>query len=129
MPTGRRPRRSGSPSRARRIDPDYRTAWPDGSDVTSVSADGDMITVDLTGDVQRAAPPACREEEAELAVQQVVYTAQAVAEQGRLPVQITLDGASTDQVLGVPASEPFSNAPRTRSWPWSRSAACPRARP
>jgi hypothetical protein len=92
------------------LDPDYRTGWPGGSDVSSVSVDGGTITVDLTGDV-RTRPAGMSEDEASLAVQQVVYTAQAVAEQGRLPVRLTIDGASTDQVLGVAASEPLMNAP------------------
>ena len=92
------------------LDPDYRTGWPAGSDVNSVSVDGGTITVDLTGDVQ-GRPSGMSEDQADLAVQQVVYTAQAVAEQGRLPVQLTIDGAGTDQVLGVPASEPLMNAP------------------
>jgi hypothetical protein len=96
------------------LDPDYRTGWPSGSDVSSVSVDGGTITVDLTGDV-RDRPSGMSADEAELAVQQVVYTAQAVVEQGRLPVQLTIDGADTGQVLGVPASEPLSNAPENEA--------------
>ncbi len=92
------------------LDPDYRTLWPGGSRALTVSAFGDVITVDLTGDDLSDRPAGMSQEEAELAVQQVVYTAQAVVQQGRIPVQITLNGAATDQVLGVPASEPFSNA-------------------
>lgn len=94
----------------RTLDPDYRTLWPDGSRALNVTSSGDVITVDLTGDDLSHRPTGMSQEEAELAVQQVVYTAQAVVQQGRIPVQITLDGAATDQVLGVPASEPFSNA-------------------
>jgi hypothetical protein len=92
------------------LDPDYRTLWPEGSRALTVSASGDVITVDLTGDDLSDRPGGMSQEEAELAVQQVVYTAQAVVQQGRIPVQITLNGAATDQVLGLPASEPFSNA-------------------
>jgi Immunoglobulin-like domain of bacterial spore germination/Sporulation and spore germination len=92
------------------LDPDYRTLWPDGSRALTVSASGDVITVDLTGDDLSERPAGMSQEEAELAVQQVVYTAQAVVQQGRIPVQITINGAATDQVLGVRASEPFSNA-------------------
>ena len=91
-------------------DPDYRSLWPEGSEVGAVSASGSTITVDLLGDVHDR-PAGMSQEEAELAVQQVVYSAQAIVGQGRLPVQLTLDGASTDQILGVPASEPLSNAP------------------
>jgi hypothetical protein len=92
------------------LDPDYRTGWPSGTDVSSVAVDGGTITVDLTGDV-RNRPAGMSEEQANLAVQQVVYTAQAVAEQGRLPVRLTIEGAGTDQVLGVAASEPLTNSP------------------
>ena len=91
------------------LDPDYRTAWPAGSNAKSVSLDGGAITVDLTGAPQ-GRPSGMSGEQAELAIQQVVYTAQAAAAQGRLPVQLTLDGASTAQVLGISTSEPFSNA-------------------
>ena len=91
-------------------DPDYRTLWPGGSRALDVTASGDVITVDLTGDDLSDRPAGMSQEESELAVQQVVYTAQAVVQQGRIPVQIMLNGAATDQVLGVPASEPFSNA-------------------
>jgi hypothetical protein len=92
------------------LDPDYRTGWPAGSDVRSVSVDGDVIVVDLTG-VPRGRPGGMSAQQAELAVQQVVYTAQAVVERGRLPVQPRIEGGSTDSVLGVSTSEPLSNAP------------------
>jgi hypothetical protein len=94
----------------RALDPDYRSLWPEGSGVGAVSASGSAITVDLLGDVHDR-PGDMSGEEAELAVQQVVYSAQAIVGQGRLPVRLTLNGASTDQILGVPASEPISNAP------------------
>ena len=93
----------------RALDPDYRTVWPAGSDAKSVSVDGGTINVDLTG-ASQGRPSGMSAEQAELAIQQVVYTAQAAAAQGRLPVQLTLDGASTAQVLGISTSEPFSNA-------------------
>ena len=94
----------------RALDPDYRSLWPAGSEVGAVSASGSTITVDLLGDVHER-PGGMSQEEAELAVQQVVYSAQAIVGQGRLPVRLTLNGSSTDQILGVPASEPLSNAP------------------
>jgi hypothetical protein len=94
----------------RALDPDYRTLWPEGSEVGAVSVSGSTITVDLLGDVH-ARPGGMSQEEADLALQQVVYSAQAIVGQGRLPVQLTLNGAPTDQILGVPASEPLSNAP------------------
>jgi hypothetical protein len=94
------------------LDPDYRTLWPSGSGVAAVGVanGGGQIAVDLTGDL-RDRPSGMTQEQAELAVQQVVYTAQAVVGQGRLPVTISLNGEGTDQVLGVPASGSLSNAP------------------
>ena len=94
----------------RALDPDYRSLWPGGSEVGAVSASGETITVDLLGDLHDR-PGGMSQEQADLAVQQVVYSAQAVVGQGRLPVQLTLNGEATDQVLGVPASEPLANAP------------------
>jgi hypothetical protein len=98
----------------RALDPDYRSLWPSGSNVGAVSASGEAITVDLLGDLGDR-PAAMTQEDAELALQQVVYTAQAIIGQGRLPVRITLNGASTDQVLGVPTSEPLMNAPENET--------------
>jgi Immunoglobulin-like domain of bacterial spore germination/Sporulation and spore germination len=95
-------------------DPDYRSLWPSGSNVGAVTASGDAITVDLLGDLGDR-PADLTQEDAELALQQVVYTAQAIIGQGRLPVRITLNGASTDQVLGVPTSEPLMNAPENET--------------
>jgi len=45
----------------------------------------------------------------EMAVQQLVYTAQA-ALQSSAPVQFRLDGDRTDQLLGVPVAEPVTRA-------------------
>jgi hypothetical protein len=48
------------------------------------------------------------EQEAAMAVEQVIYSAQAALQQGRPPVQLMIDGQRTDMVLGVPASEPLA---------------------
>ena len=89
-------------------DPDYRTLWPAGTEATA-SYDGDVITVDLTGGALHDRPRGMSKRDAELAVQQVVYTVQGAAEE-RAGVQLLLDGRRTDQVLGQPASEPLTNA-------------------
>ena len=94
----------------RALDPDYRSLWPVGSNVGAVSASGDTITVDLLGDLGDR-PGDMSLEDAELAIQQVVYSAQAAVGQGRLPVRLTLNGEATDQILGFATSEPLSNAP------------------
>jgi hypothetical protein len=92
------------------VDPDYRSAWPEGADVTAAEASADLITVDISGDL-RNRPSGMTEREAALAVEQVVYTAQAALSQGRVPVQILLNGSRSDTVLGVPTSEPLANGP------------------
>ena len=54
-------------------------------------------------------PAGMSQAEAEMAVQQLVYTAQA-AVQATAPVQFRLDGGRTDQLLGVPVPEPLARA-------------------
>jgi hypothetical protein len=88
-------------------DPDYRMPWPAGTGVRAVSFAGNELTVDLTGDV-RTRPGALSQEAAVLAVQQVVYSAQAGLGKGRPPVRFLLDGEATDQLLGVPTSKPVA---------------------
>jgi len=93
------------------LDPDYRTLWPAGTEATA-SYDGDVITVDLTGGALHDKPNGMSKRDAELAVQQVVYSVQGAAGE-RAGVQLLLDGKRTDQVLGQPASEPLTNADPT----------------
>jgi hypothetical protein len=88
-------------------DPDYRTLWPDGSTVGLVSSDGDILVVDFGSGV-RDRPAGLSAHDAGLAVQQVVYSAQAAVGKGRLPVQLLINGKHSDTVLGVPASEPLA---------------------
>lgn len=94
------------------VDADYRTSWPAGTDVEA-AFDGDTVTVDLLGETPgalRDRPSTMSRAEAEIAVQQLVYTAQA-AVQERAPVRLLLDGQVTDTVLGVPTAEPLAEAP------------------
>lgn len=88
-------------------DPDYRSEWPAGTSATAV-ATADQITVDLSGDVHDR-PATMTRAQARLAIQQLIFTAQAAVQQGRLPVQLLIDGQHTDQVLGEAASEPLAN--------------------
>jgi hypothetical protein len=97
-------------------DPDYRSPWPDGARAGQVSYDGDVITVSLEpadgGGPEldlHDRPAGMSEEEARMAVEQVIYTAQAALQQGRPPVQFLVNGQRTDQLLGVPVSEPLSH--------------------
>lgn len=94
----------GSPA-----DPDYSTPWPDDAGVDATTYDGDVLTIDLTGDLHDR-PAGMDATTAELAIQQLVFSAQAGLGEGRVPVQLLLDGQHTDTVLGVPASEPLAAA-------------------
>lgn len=91
-------------------DPDYSSAWPEGTGVAGATYDGDVITVDLTG-APRERPAGMSEEQASIALEQVIYTAQAAFQKGRPGVQLLLDGGRTDMVLGLPTSEPLANGP------------------
>jgi len=98
-------------------DPDYFTPWPDGARVGQADYDGEIITISLEpadlGSPEvglRERPPGMSQEEAAMAVEQVIYTAQAALQEGRPPVQFLINGERTDQVLGVPASEPLAES-------------------
>ena len=96
------------------VDPDYRVPWPAGTTVDDAvaRASDQQVGIDLSGPTAGSLhdrPAGMSRAEAEMAVQQLVYTAQA-AVQGRVPVELLLDGHTTDQVLGVPTSEPLANA-------------------
>ena len=91
-------------------DPDYRASWPDGTAVNGVTWDGELLTVDLGGTDLRDRPAGTDAAESEVAVQQVVYSAQAALGQGRPPVRLLLEGEPADQVLGVPTAEPLAAA-------------------
>ncbi len=90
-------------------DPDYRTDWPAGTTAARVDAPpSDVITIDVQGDGSlRGRPQGMSPEQAEIAVEQLIYTAQA-AQQSRDAVQFLLNGNRTDTLLGVPVSEPLA---------------------
>lgn len=93
------------------LDPDYRSLWPEGAAVEGyVMATDSPIRLNLTGDVHDR-PDGMSEADARLAVEQVVRTAQAVFDNGRLPVRFLIDNQPTDQVLGLPASDPINVRP------------------
>jgi len=96
---------SGTPQ-----DGDYRTAWPAGTSVLSASYDGDVLTIDLTGENLGDLPQGLRGTDGALAVEQLIYSAQAGLGQGRVPVQLLIDGNRTPTVLGVPTNEPLAAA-------------------
>lgn len=91
-------------------DPDYRNPWPEGTGVASAEFTDGTITVDLiSGGNDLTAASGLSADEAKLAVQQLVYTAQAGVGQGRKPVQLLVDGEQVDTVLGQPAAQPMKN--------------------
>ena len=96
---------SGTP-----LDPDYRSAWPAGDVVTDVAVEGGTVVVQLASTDVRDRPAGMDARDAELAVQQVMYTVQGVVQE-RAPVWFQVDGQPVDQVLGVPTAEPLAEAP------------------
>lgn len=94
----------------RSLDPDYRSLWPAGAVSEAYGMTEDLIVVTLVGDLHDR-PAGMSEEEARLAIEQVVRTAQGAWGHGRVPVELRLNGDRTDQVLGVPTSEPLGAAP------------------
>jgi hypothetical protein len=89
-------------------DPDYRTLWPSGVSAADVQSDGGQITVALSG-APADLPSGMTADEAGIALQQVVYSAQAALGEGRMPVQIeNADGG--DQLLGESVAEPLNAA-------------------
>ncbi|MCW2766277.1 MAG: hypothetical protein JWO11_2236, partial [Nocardioides sp.] len=98
------------------VDPDYSTPWHPGS-FSDASLGGGSVTqsdpevmyVTLADAALHGRPAGMSDQQAEMAIQQVVYTLQA-AVQERAAVQFMFNGNPIDQVLGVPTSEPLTNA-------------------
>jgi len=93
-------------------DSDYRDPWPDGTQASVQGATGSEVTLSLSNDALdlRDRPAGTSAAEAEAAVQQLVYTAQAALQQ-RLPVRFLVGGQPTDSLLGVDVSGPVTNGP------------------
>ncbi|WP_028660114.1 Gmad2 immunoglobulin-like domain-containing protein [Nocardioides insulae] len=89
-------------------DPDYGSLWPEGAEADGVTyydePSGGLLQVDLTDASLRERPAGMTEDEARLAIQQVVYTAQAEAG-ARAPVTFEVEGEQLEQVLGVPMQQ------------------------
>ena len=92
----------------RPADADYSNPWPAGVGVHEVTWD-ENITIGLTGPVTER-PAGMDDATAELAVQQLVFSAQAGLGKGRVPVVVLVDGKPTDQLLGVHVASPLSTA-------------------
>jgi immunoglobulin-like protein involved in spore germination/sporulation and spore germination protein len=92
-------------------DPDYRTAWPTGTEVDRVDKRDDYLLVGLSGrfDLTRR-PKSMSPALARISVQQLVWTAQSNADNGRLPVLFEVDGAVRPTLLGVRERTPVRAA-------------------
>ncbi|WP_408896015.1 Gmad2 immunoglobulin-like domain-containing protein [Nocardioides sp. R1-1] len=90
------------------VDPDYRSLWPRGR-FASVATAGGAIEVQLAdgGWLEAGSLDA---QQAELAVQQLVYTLQGALGE-RLPIRVTYDGAPAATLLGVPVGDGLRAAP------------------
>ncbi|HET7356110.1 MAG TPA: Gmad2 immunoglobulin-like domain-containing protein [Nocardioidaceae bacterium] len=95
-------------------DPDYTSPWPSTAQVDKVSADGSGITIALQsgGNPLADRPSGMSSDEATLAVQQLVYTAQD-ALSSKAPVSFTVDGQPASKLLGVDVSGGVDRAPDT----------------
>ncbi|MGN0065680.1 MAG: Gmad2 immunoglobulin-like domain-containing protein [Nocardioides sp.] len=84
-------------------DPDYRTLWP-GDSVTGAALGDGVIEVTLNADAFTEAPDGMRKAEARLAIQQMVYSLQGVAQE-RLPVQFVRESGPS-RLFGIDVSKP-----------------------
>lgn len=102
----------------RPYDPEYYTGWPAGTEVLTAGVEdtggAPRIVVVLRNDTTdlRTRPAGTTVEEAEIAVQQLVYSAQSVT-YTQLPVQLLFARGTgreepTETLLGVPVSEPLT---------------------
>jgi hypothetical protein len=96
-------------------DGDYRTDWPAGTRVEEVNLDDSgshtVVTVHLANDATdlRQRPEQMSREQARLALQQLVYTAEAAA-QSQLRMSFVVEGEPADTVLGVDTAQPVTEA-------------------
>lgn len=85
-------------------DPDYGTPWPEGTTLQRAQLSDGVLSVDLSGPVADR-PSGMSEAEAEVALQQLVYTTQSAVQQ-TVPVTFLIDGAPAETVLGVSTDRP-----------------------
>ncbi len=71
----------------RPLDPDYRSYWPSGTGVRSVTRSGDTVTVDLTREAAGLGSA-----QAEICLQQLAYTVTAAAQSADLRIRLLVDG-------------------------------------
>jgi spore germination protein GerM len=93
---------TGSP-----FDPDYENPLRGLGVTATATAKGGQVTVDLSEPLPR--PAGMDEQQAQMAVQSLVWTADAAAP-GRGPVSFTVEGAPATEVLGIDTSAPVERA-------------------
>lgn len=91
------------------VDPDYRTPWPSGR-FASITQTSTAIVVEVAEESWLEAG-SLDADQAELAVQQLVYTLQGTIGK-RLPLTVEYDGKPADTLLGVRATGGLNAAPQ-----------------
>lgn len=91
------------------LDDDYSTLYPGGS-FSGASVEGSVIAVSVPDDGWTTPADGMTKKEAELAVQQLVYTVQGV-QQNRLPVEVRLGDKNT-ALFGVDSAAGLQAAPQ-----------------
>ena len=93
-------------------DPDYRTLWPQ-VEISSVTATDGVLLVEIPSDAFTERPDGMSARQAELAVQQLVYTLQGV-QQERIPVVIERTEAEP-RLFGLSTEAEFTAASALRT--------------
>ena len=88
-------------------DPDYRTLWPE-MEVADVGATDGILLVQIPGDGFTERPDGMTKRDADLAMQQLVYTLQGV-QQERIPIQFQREGSDVP-LLGLASDVPYEQA-------------------
>lgn len=91
------------------LDPDYRSFLP-AIEFTSITAESDLIVATVADDQWSQRPAGMSASDASLAVQQLIYTLQGVAQE-RLPLLVTTGAGDNVPLLGVPTQNPTRNRP------------------
>lgn len=90
------------------LDPDYTSLWPEGTRVLSVVRDGDLATVDLSGQALAGGAGSLYEA---VSVQQLLYTVTAADPEVRR-VQLTVEGRAPQTLWGhVATARPLTRGP------------------
>lgn len=92
------------------LDPDYRSTWPEGVTLSQWIPGPDTVQV-ILADAPVERPQGMSEQEARLALEQLVRTAQAANGDGPVPVDVQVEGRVTGTILGVPTVAPLPGSP------------------